>query len=67
MQEIKSLLSGCFDRLQTLQIKPTLGNMEILTQTLYDLRTAYSKLNESEESRHESGRTTADTEGRNED
>ena len=45
-QEIENLLSGCFDRLQELEIKPTLHNMETLVQTLYDLRAVYNKLKE---------------------
>lgn len=44
MKELCAKLDGCFDRLQNLQIKPTLGNMEILVQTLYDLREVYSEL-----------------------
>ena len=62
MEEMKVTLSACFDRLQNLQIKPTLNNMEILVQTLYDLRDVYSKLNEmegSKDARTEEG-TTAD-------
>lgn len=39
-------LEGCFDRLQTLEIKPTLDNMEKLLQTLYDIREIYNKLKE---------------------
>ena len=56
---MKDKLKACFDRLQNLQIKPTLGNMEILVQTLYDLREIYNELNEEGES---DGRTAADTE-----
>ena len=40
------LLERSFDRLQELEIKPTLHNMEMLVQTLYDLRTVYNKLKE---------------------
>ncbi|MBR2209888.1 MAG: hypothetical protein IJ896_00205 [Fibrobacter sp.] len=39
-------LESCFDRLQTLDIKPTLDNMEKLVQTLYDLREIYNELKE---------------------
>ena len=56
---MKEKLQSCFDRLQNLQIKPTLGNMEILVQTLYDLREIYNELNEEGE---DDGRTAADTE-----
>lgn len=54
-----SLLEGCFTRLQSLNIQPTLTNMENLVQTLYDLRTAYKKLSEVEPD----GRGTADPGG----
>lgn len=43
---MKEKLEACFDRLQNLQIKPTLENMEILVQTLYDLREVYKNLKE---------------------
>ena len=36
-------------RLQDLEIKPTLHNMEKLVQTLYDLRAVYNELKEGEE------------------
>ena len=48
MKELREKLDGCFDRLQNLQIKTTLGNMEILVQTLYDLREVYSELERME-------------------
>lgn len=53
-------LSACFDRLQTLDIKPTLSNLEKLTQTLYDLREIYQELEGKED-----GRPAADSDGRN--
>lgn len=37
-------LEACFMRLQELDIKPTLNNMESLLQTLYDLRGIYNEL-----------------------
>lgn len=43
---MREKLDKCFDRLQNLEIKPTLHNMEILVQTLYDLRDVYEKLND---------------------
>ena len=46
MEELTAKLDACFSRLQDLQIKPTLGNMEILVQTLYDLREVYNELKE---------------------
>ena len=54
-------LETCFDRLQTLDIKPTLDNMEKLLQTLYDRREVYQKLKEGEACEE------ADTERRNRD
>ena len=48
MADMKVTLSLCFDRLQNLQIKPTKDNMEILLQTLYDLRDVYKRLEEME-------------------
>ena len=45
---MKEKLEACFERLQTLEIKPTLDNMEKLVQTLYDLRDVYQKLGEFE-------------------
>lgn len=41
-------IKDCYERLQTLGITPTLANMEILLQTLYDLRSVYQKLKEME-------------------
>lgn len=41
-----ALIEGCFSRLQTLDIKPTLSNTETLLQTLYDLRDAHNNLKE---------------------
>lgn len=41
-------IKDCYERLQTLEITPTLANMEILLQTLYDLRSVYQKLKEME-------------------
>lgn len=41
---MKEKLEACFNRLQTLEIQPTLANMEKLVQTLYDLREMYNEL-----------------------
>lgn len=54
------LLERSFDRLQELEIKPTLHNMETLVQTLYDLRTVYNRLKEEQDG----DRAEADPEGR---
>jgi len=45
---MKEKLSACFDRLQSLEIKPTLNNMEKLVQTLYELRDVYNELERME-------------------
>ena len=37
-------LNACYERLQTLDITPTLQNMEKLLQTLYELREVYQEL-----------------------
>ena len=52
-------LEACFDRLQSLNITPTLGNMEKLVQTLYDLRDVYNELKEGGD---DHGRPAADSE-----
>ena len=56
MEEIREILEACFDRLQKLDIQPTLTNMEILVQTLYDLRGLYEKLGGVDD-----GRSAADS------
>lgn len=52
-------LEACFLRLQELDIKPTLNNMESLLQTLYDLRGIYNELKARENDGTED-RTAAD-------
>lgn len=44
MQEIMEKLNAAFERLQGLQIQPTVTNMESLLQSLYDIRDAYNKI-----------------------
>ena len=46
---MKEKLEACFERLQMLDIKPTLKNMEALVQTLYDLREIYNELGKGEQ------------------
>ena len=41
-------IKKCYERLQTLQITPTVGNMETLLQSLYDLRSVYQELKAKE-------------------
>ena len=50
-------IEACFDRLQHLEISPTLPNMEKLVQTLYDLRDIYNEITKGESD----GRTTVDS------
>ena len=59
---MKEKLEQCFDRLQSLDIQPTLNNMEKLVQTLYDLREVYAELCKKEG--ENGGRSEVDTEGR---
>ena len=42
-------LEACYERLQGLDIKSTVTNMEKLLQSLYDIREAYQELKEGEE------------------
>lgn len=44
VKELKSKLAICFDRLQRLDIKPTVTNMENLLQTIYDIRDVYNEI-----------------------
>ena len=46
---MREKIKECFDRLQSLDIKPTLKNMETLLQTLYDLRNVYQQMEGSEQ------------------
>lgn len=56
--EKKEKLEGCFNRLQSLDIKSTLHNMETLVQSLYDIRDVYQELDKEGAL---SGRATADS------
>ena len=55
---MKEKVNACFERLQSLDIMPTLQNMEKLVQTLYDLREVYQEMERMEKD----GRTEADPE-----
>ena len=46
---MKEKIEACFTRLQGLEIKPTVENMEILLQTLYDLREIYNSMKDGED------------------
>ena len=47
---MKEKIKLCFERLQKLDISPTVNNMEILLQTLYDLREVYNSIKDGDES-----------------
>lgn len=53
---MKEKLDACYKRLQTLDITPTLSNMEKLVQTLYELRDIYNELDKEGEA--DAGRAT---------
>lgn len=54
MDDILNKLNFCYDRLQSIQIAPTVTNMEKLLQSLYDIRDVYNKLKEGAENGSES-------------
>ena len=43
---MREKLEACFERLQHLNIMQTQDNMEMLLQTLYDLKSVYNELKE---------------------
>ena len=61
---MKEKINACYERLQQLNIAPTKGNMEILLQTLYDLKSVYEELSKEGE-RHDG--PAADPGGSNND
>lgn len=50
---MKDKIKECFERLQKLDINPTLTNMEILLQTLYDLRDIYNEIGGDDNGRNQ--------------
>lgn len=56
---MKEKIEACFNRLQSLDIQPTLSNMEKLVQVLYDLREVYAELIKEDNS---DGRIKTDSE-----
>ena len=46
---MKAKLEACYERLQKMTITATLENMEIMVQTLYDLRDMYHEAKEEDE------------------
>ena len=59
---MKEKVNACFERLQTLDMPATKGNMETLLQTLYDLQEVYKELE-----RMEADGTQTDPGGRDDD
>ena len=55
---MKAKIEACYKRLQKMTITATLENMEIMVQTLYDLRDMYHEMKEGDED----GRDQAGTE-----
>lgn len=49
MDEKRVKIGTAYERLQTLDIMPTRKNMEIMLQTLYDLKDVYNKMEEEEQ------------------
>lgn len=49
MDEKMVKIGTAYERLQTLDIMPTRKNMEILLQTLYDLKDVYKKMEGEEQ------------------
>lgn len=62
---MKEKLAGIFEQLQSLDIRPTLGNMEILVSVLYELREIYNEMGKDEG--HDGNGPEAGPEGRDED
>ena len=58
---MKAKLGAAYERLQTLDITPTLSNMEKLIQSLYDLKDIF---NELEKEGAGDGRSETDPDGR---
>ena len=59
---MKEKLNACYERLQTLDMPMTRGNMETLLQTLYDIQEVYQELERMEND----GRTQGYSERRDE-
>lgn len=59
---MKEKLKACYERLQTLDLPATRGNMQTLLQTLYDIQEVYKELE-----RMETDGAEADPGGRDDD
>lgn len=55
---MKEKIEACFTRLQSLDITPTVSNMEKLLETMYDLREVFKELTEKEAKENERGAET---------
>lgn len=64
-EDMRRKLERAFERLQGLEIKPTVDNMERLLQCLYDIRDVYNNL--QTKGGEEDGRETVDSGGRDGD
>lgn len=62
MKEELRKLERAFDRLQLIEVKPTVDNMEKLLQSLYDLRDVYNDLKQALKEGEELGGATPDSE-----
>ena len=58
MESIKAKIKDCYERLQTIEVKATLHNLETTLQTLYDLRSAYGEIEEMERGKEDGGLKT---------
>lgn len=59
--DMKEKIKATFERLQNMNIQSTLSNMEILVQSLYDLRAVYNEM-EVKENAGTEDRGTSDSE-----
>ena len=54
---MKEKINACYERLQTLSITSTKGNMEALLKTMYELQEVYLELEGMENAGAENGST----------
>ena len=58
-EEMCRKLESVYDRLQSMAFAPTVGNLETMLKSLYDIREVYQELNKKEGA--DDGRQTANT------
>lgn len=58
-EEMCKKLESAYNRLQSLALAPTVGNLESLLQSLYEIREVYQSLDKKEGA--DDGRKTVDT------